>query len=63
MTLLCELTAEISGRKVYPPVPIEATALGNILDAAAGRPVKSPPLPEGRLLLRKKHRILKEYIP
>ena len=56
--LLCELTAEISGRKVYAG-PIEATALGNILvQGLASGEISS--IEEGRLLLKKTQNI-KEY--
>ncbi len=56
--LLCELTAQISGRKVYAG-PIEATALGNILvQALASGEIGS--IEEGRLLLKKTQDI-KEY--
>ena len=59
-TLLCELTAQISGRKVYAG-PIEATALGNILvQSLASGEIAS--IPEGRHLLKKTQDI-KEYSP
>jgi sugar (pentulose or hexulose) kinase len=59
-TLLCELTAQISGRKVYAG-PVEATALGNILvQCRASGEITS--IPEGRLLLKKTQDI-KEYAP
>ena len=59
-TLLCELTAEISGRTVYAG-PVEATALGNILvQSLASGEISS--IQEGRLLLKTTQDI-KKYAP
>jgi len=59
-TLLCELTAEISGRAVHAG-PVEATALGNILvQSLASGEVAS--IQEGRMVLKKTQKIL-EYTP
>ena len=59
-TLLCELTAEISGRTVFAG-PGEATALGNIMiQILASGEIKS--IQQGRDLLRKTQDIV-EYKP